>query len=253
MEFTLHFCWVQAMTKGRADWTTYTGTQLGTMSFLNLHIIWFKLLLPWRFFRLWALADGVDPPENMVRCVADNYSTLSFWRGWHRSFYRWSLRYIYIPLGGSSFSGWAAALRSIGTYVLVFTFVAVWHDVELRLLVWGWLIVFFMLPEMIAGYLVPRRPDRSFAYRMVAGTGGLLNIFMMMTANLVGFAFGIDGLNSVIASIFRDFSGKQKDWPDKISDSFPSFLAFITHLPTYLPTYLSTPFYTTAATYTLSS
>ncbi|KAK7750097.1 glycerol transporter [Diatrype stigma] len=211
MEVTLHFNYVQAIAKARPDWGLYSGAQLVLLSYFNLHVIWLKLLLPWRFFRLWALADGVDPPENMVRCVSDNYSTLSFWRSWHRSFYRWSLRYIYVPLGGSDFRGWAAAARSVATYVLVFTFVAVWHDVELRLLVWGWLIVLFMLPEMIASYLFPRRgggdQPRPLAARLIAGLGGLFNIWMMMTANLVGFAFGVDGLKSIIVGIFGDFSG----------------------------------------------
>ena len=27
----------------------------------------------WRFFRLCALAEGIDPPENMTRCVCNNY------------------------------------------------------------------------------------------------------------------------------------------------------------------------------------
>jgi hypothetical protein len=52
-----------------------------------------KLLIPWRFFRLWALADGIDPPENMVRCMANNYSALGFWRSWHRSYNLWVIRY----------------------------------------------------------------------------------------------------------------------------------------------------------------
>ena len=33
--------------------------------------------------------DGVDPPENMVRCMANNYSPLGFWRSWHRSYNLW--------------------------------------------------------------------------------------------------------------------------------------------------------------------
>jgi hypothetical protein len=27
----------------------------------------------WRFFRLAALADGVEVPENMTRCMSNNY------------------------------------------------------------------------------------------------------------------------------------------------------------------------------------
>lgn len=51
-----------------------------------------QLLIPWRFFRLWALLDGLDPPENMIRCMSNNYSTLEFWRSWHRSYNLWIVR-----------------------------------------------------------------------------------------------------------------------------------------------------------------
>ncbi|KAL4879112.1 hypothetical protein BJY04DRAFT_220477 [Aspergillus karnatakaensis] len=46
------------------------------LGYFNLHIVWFKLLLPWRFFRLWELVDGLDAPENMAR-FAIMYS--KFW------------------------------------------------------------------------------------------------------------------------------------------------------------------------------
>ncbi|KAI1806543.1 MBOAT-domain-containing protein [Daldinia bambusicola] len=209
MEVILHYIYVQAISKANPVWSEYTASQLSLLSYFNLHLIWLKLLLPWRFFRLWSLADGVDPPENMIRCVSDNWSTLAFWRSWHRSFYRWSLRYIYVPLGGSSFRSPRDAARSVLTYVLVFTFVALWHDIQMRLLIWGWLVVFFMLPEMAAGFLFPRRAweNRPTAYRMLCCVGAVGNIFMMMAANLVGFAVGLDGLTSIVAGILKDFSG----------------------------------------------
>ncbi|KAI1434114.1 MBOAT, membrane-bound O-acyltransferase family-domain-containing protein [Xylaria sp. CBS 124048] len=209
MEVVLHYDYVQAIAKFSPRWNEYTAAQLCLLSFFNLHLIWLKLLLPWRFFRLWSLLDGIDPPENMIRCVSNNWSTLAFWRSWHRSFYRWSLRYIYLPLGGSSFRNARDAGRSILTYVLVFTFVALWHDIKLRLLIWGWLIVFFMLPEMAAGSLFPKSKwgDRPTAYRMICCVGAVVNVLMMITANLVGFAFGVDGLQSILAGIFKHFSG----------------------------------------------
>ena len=230
MELLLHYDYVGAIAKSSPRWSDWTAAHLSLLAYFNLFVIWLKLLLPWRLARLWALNDGLDPPENMVRCVTDNISTLSFWRGWHRSFYRWSLRYIYIPLGGSSFRTPRAAARSVSTYVLVFTFVAVWHDVELRLLVWGWLIVLFMLPEMLIRYaLVPpaaraRWQDRSpRAYRLIAGLGYLVNMFIAMSANLVGFAFGVDGLKSIVSGIFRDFNGK----PSLRPNSYLSFLPMV--------------------------
>ncbi|KAH9989366.1 MBOAT-domain-containing protein [Xylariaceae sp. FL0662B] len=209
MEVMLHYDYVQAISKANPVWSDYTAAQLSILSFFNLHFIWLKLLLPWRFFRLWSLIDGIDPPENMIRCVSNNWSTLAFWRSWHRSFYRWSLRYIYVPLGGSSFRSAKDAARSILTYVLVFTFVALWHDIQMRLLIWGWLVVFFMLPEMAAGLMFPKRKweTRPTAYRMICCLGAVVNILMMMMANLVGFAVGLDGLESILAGIFKDFYG----------------------------------------------
>ena len=45
-----------------------------------------KFLLIWRFNRLWALIDGIEAPENMNRCMSDNYSFEGFWRSWHRGY-----------------------------------------------------------------------------------------------------------------------------------------------------------------------
>lgn len=209
MEFILHHVYVGAISHALPVWSSYTASQLALLSYFNLHIIWLKLLLPWRLFRLWSLVDGVDPPENMVRCVSNNFSTQHFWRAWHRSYNKWLIRYIYIPLGGARFEGVAGAVRSLGTYVMVFTFVALWHDIKLRLLIWGWLVVLFLLPEVVAKKLFPasRWRDSPVAYRMLCGVGSLGNVFMMMSANLVGFAVGLEGMKSILEGIFKDFHG----------------------------------------------
>ncbi|KAH7156567.1 MBOAT, membrane-bound O-acyltransferase family-domain-containing protein [Dactylonectria macrodidyma] len=209
MEIILHFDYVGAISKAGPEWQSYTAAQLSLLSFFNLHIIWLKLLLPWRLFRLWSLIDGIDPPENMVRCVSNNFSTQLFWRAWHRSYNRWLVRYIYVPLGGSSFRSWWNTVKSIVTYLAVFTFVALWHDIKLRLLIWGWLIVLFMIPEWTAAYLFPKRDweHRPTAYRMLCCVGSVGNVLMMISANLVGFAVGLDGLIIILQSILHDWSG----------------------------------------------
>ncbi|KAL9096468.1 MAG: hypothetical protein Q9165_001465 [Trypethelium subeluteriae] len=213
MELVLHFIYAVAISKAYPDWTSYTPFQLSMLAFFNLHIIWLKLLIPWRFFRLWALCDGIDPPENMVRCMSDNYSAFAFWRSWHRSFNRWTVRYIFVPLGGSrATSGesqtWVM-LRAGGNFVAVFTFVALWHDIQLRLLMWGWLILLFILPEVLATRLFPKRKfrDRPDLYRWLCGLGAVGNILMMMAANLVGFAVGLDGLKGLVQGIAGTWNG----------------------------------------------
>ncbi|KAI0170652.1 MBOAT, membrane-bound O-acyltransferase family-domain-containing protein [Pestalotiopsis sp. NC0098] len=209
MEVVLHYDYVQAISKANPSWGEYSAAQLSVLSYFNLILIWLKLLLPWRLFRLWSLVDGIDPPENMLRCVSNNYSTLAFWRSWHRSYNRWLTRYIYIPLGGSSFANPKSIIRSIFNYILTFTFVALWHDIKLRLLIWGWLIVVFMLPEMTARALFPARKweNNPTTYRMLSCAGAVINVFMMMMANLVGYAVGIDGLQAIISGIVKDVSG----------------------------------------------
>lgn len=218
MEVMLHYIYAVAISKSNPDWAHYTPFQLSMLGYFNLHIIWLKLLLPWRFFRLWALLDGVDPPENMVRCMSDNYSALAFWRGWHRSFNRWIVRYIYIPLGGSGgptetpqASGKLYTYgRALINMLLVFTFVALWHDISLTLLTWSWLIVLFFLPEIICTHvLFPRRAyvNKPNTYRVLCGIGAVGNILMMMAANLVGFALGLDGLKHMVTGIVSGWEG----------------------------------------------
>jgi hypothetical protein len=38
-----------------------------------LAFMWLKFLVLWRFFRLAAIAGGIQCPENMLRCFANNY------------------------------------------------------------------------------------------------------------------------------------------------------------------------------------
>lgn len=186
MELVLHTMYVVALKdSGKGWWNGMTPAQVSLVGFWNLIVVWLKasslsllsfplpsllcrifwssrllpplpplpmracvqLLLPWRLFRLWSLLDGIVPPENMIRCMANNYSVLGFWRAWHRSYNLWVVRYLYIPLGGSN----RPLLATLG----VFTFVALWHDLRLRLLVWGWAITLFVVPEMVGRQIVP--------------------------------------------------------------------------------------------------
>lgn len=91
----------------------------------------------------------------------------------------------------------------------VFTFVALWHDIQLRLLIWGWLVTLFVLPEVLAGFAFPKRKwqNQPTAYRLICGIGAVANILMMMAANLVGFAIGIDGLKGMVQGMVGSYTG----------------------------------------------
>ena len=64
-----------------------------------------------------------------------------FWKNWHASYNLWLVRYMYVPLGGSQ--------RRAANAWLVFTFVALWHDLEWRLLGWAWLMSLLFAPELV--------------------------------------------------------------------------------------------------------
>ncbi|KJA25037.1 hypothetical protein HYPSUDRAFT_135165 [Hypholoma sublateritium FD-334 SS-4] len=199
MEFILHYMYVVAI-KDRKAWLGDSSAEIALLGFWNLIVVWLKLLIPWRFFRAWALLDGIDPPENMVRCMVNNYSTFGFWRSWHRSYNLWIIRYIYVPLGGSK--------HVLVNTLLVFSFVALWHDLTFRLLAWGWLISLFVVPELLAGYLLPaakfgKRPW----FRHVCAAGGVVNMLLMVVANLIGFVLGTDGTREFFAQLLGTLEG----------------------------------------------
>lgn len=209
MEFILHFMYVVAVSKTKA-WDGDTPFQLSMLGMFNLNVIWLKLLIPWRLFRFWSLLDGVDPPENMIRCMDNNYLALAFWRAWHRSYNRWVIRYIYVPLGGGGARGSgsvvSANISRITNSLLVFSFVAIWHDIELKLLMWGWLVVLFLMPEIFATMYFKKYSNRWW-FRYLCGAGASVNIWLMMIANLFGFCLGKDGTVALLGEMFSTFSG----------------------------------------------
>lgn len=186
LEVILHLFHVCAIKSANAWNDSFTPLSYAGIAFLNLKIIWLKLVVIWRFARFFALLDGIDPPENMHRCMSNNYSALMFWRSWHRSFNQWIVRYLYVPLGGNKTTPY--------NLFPVFAFVALWHDVNWQLAAWGCLIPLFILPEIIARTLSKRLALQKWRnYRQLAAIGASLNIFLMMLANLVGFSVGIEG------------------------------------------------------------
>jgi D-alanyl-lipoteichoic acid acyltransferase DltB (MBOAT superfamily) len=93
------------------------------------------------FLSFMGACGRVGFPENMVCCMTNNYSPW-VWRSWQRSYNLWIVRYLYVPLGGMH--------QLVATSVLIFTFVAIWHDLRPRILRWGWLAALFILPEVMA-------------------------------------------------------------------------------------------------------
>ncbi|CAK83650.1 unnamed protein product (macronuclear) [Paramecium tetraurelia] len=193
-ELFLHVCYPNAIPKIAGNFKilkTFSVFELHVMGFTNLIFLWYKFLTIWRIARGWALLDGIETPENMNRCIYNNYNFSGFWRSWHRSFNQWLIRYIYVPLGGSKY-------KSLNMWA-VFTFVALWHDFKLDLLLWAWIICLALIPEIA----LQKYFDKEYFYKKpwfiwLCRLGGGFQIEMMCLANLIGFGNGHEGMNFVL-------------------------------------------------------
>ena len=128
----------------RAQMTdAFSARSFASLLYAAINGLWLKFALMWRFFRLWALVDGVEAPENIPRCINTHRTVTEFWQGWHCSFNRWLVRHIYIPLGGRR-------NRFLSVWVIFF-FSAYWHDVSPEnwkpLFLWGLLNILHMSLE----------------------------------------------------------------------------------------------------------
>jgi hypothetical protein len=248
MEVVLHFMYVVAI-KDAKSWYGDTPMELSMVGFWNLIVVWLKVgiffmtrlwptlitcliahatleILPfvvaggWRgptreydslygeqLYGCWLLervASELQPVVNTV-CREEFHSICLTRR----------VRYVYVPLGGSG--------NVIVATLISFTFVALWHDLKLRLLAWGWLITLFIIPEMVLSKVITAKKvcDRiSFKhvsdasqygdvwwYRHARAIGGVGNVLMLMTANLVGFVIGLDGLQYLGNQLMGSWNG----------------------------------------------
>jgi len=122
-------------------------------------------------------------------------------------------RYLYIPLGGSR--------RKLLSIWVVFTFVAVWHDLEWKLISWAWLTCLFFVPEILIKSLSNNFKAKSalgqFIHRELGAIGGALTISCLMVANLVGYVVGPSGIKVLMSQML------QKDALPALASIFATF------------------------------
>lgn len=215
LEIMLHYSPVWAIGRSSLYLKVQRPDLLASYAMMMLIAMWMKFLCIWRFARLWALCDGIEVVENMQRCICNNYCITSFWRGWHVSFNRWLIRYLYIPLGGQKY-------RMVNVW-LVFGFVAVWHDAELKLLAWGMLNALFMVGESLAACLWRSKALASVrslpeAARWIRAAAGTTYVYVLFFVNLTGYALGVGGTSSLTQHTFL------VDWAPGLETLLCSFL-----------------------------
>ena len=71
---------------------------------------------------------------------------------------------------------------------------------------WGWLVVLFLLPEIFATAYF-KKYNKEPWYRHLCAVGAVINIWMMMIANLYGFCLGNDGTAALLRALVSTSSG----------------------------------------------
>lgn len=154
--------------------------------YLTLGFLWLKFNVIWKTFRLIALFDGFDPPEDMQRCYSNTTTVTEFWRDWHASFNQWIVRYMYVPMGGSK--------NKLLAVFPIFTFIALWHDIKLQLGFWAGLMAFGFLAENLVfsarARFLPGLAKKSY-YRYFQCAGSTITLTTLIVANLYGFGIGL--------------------------------------------------------------
>ena len=161
-----------------------------------------KYAVMWKFARLWSWFNGILTEENINRCIYNNYSFEGFWRAWHRSFNIWLIRYMYIPLGGKD-------KKFLNTFV-VFSFVALWHDLSFHLLYWAWIIYITLIPEIIVKTIF-NKPKMQYLnnymwFRYLKMLSCCIIVLLMITANLIGFESNMGKIKDTLGGLWEDLS-----------------------------------------------
>ena len=178
-----------------------TPLDVATCGWWVLAFTWLKFCVIWRFFRLAALLEGITAPENMRKCFAMNYDVQGFWKNWHASFNRWLVEYMYVPAGGRG------STTQLLMVLPIFVFVALWHDVEIRLLGWAGLMVLAFMPELLVKREFAKsrwdwvRREHLTALWVGKALAATVTISSLMVGNMVGFVVGLDGAGAFLRQL----------------------------------------------------
>ncbi|KAL0384703.1 UNVERIFIED_CONTAM: Nuclear pore complex protein B [Sesamum radiatum] len=135
-----------------------------------LNFMWLKFFLIWRYFRFWSLINGIVPPENMPSLVLSEATITAVS----------SIRYVYIPLGGSQKKE-ASFLGVVDMYIFIPE----------------------ILVKSVANTSQVQGAFREFVFRELSAVAGAITITCLMVANLVGFVIGPSGINWLVSGFLR--------------------------------------------------
>ncbi|XP_071754684.2 protein-cysteine N-palmitoyltransferase HHAT-like [Centroberyx gerrardi] len=187
-EYMIHVMYMHSIQTNETYLEILPPWALGGLALALVQFFYVKYLVLFGLPSMLATLDELVPPK-LPRCVSIMYSFTGMWRHFDEGLYRWLIRYIYVPLGGSH-HGLLYKVLSTG---LAFGFVCLWHGGHdylqyWALMNWAGVLVENGLKTLFASSFIHSIVEHNFSAPMKRRCIALLSAFstaMLILSNLV--------------------------------------------------------------------
>ncbi|XP_060789246.1 protein-cysteine N-palmitoyltransferase HHAT isoform X1 [Neoarius graeffei] len=131
-ELMIHFMYMHTIQNNETYLTMLPPWALGGLALALVQFFYVKYLVLFGVASLLMKLDGIEPPP-LPRCVSTMYSFRGMWRYFDVGLYRWLIRYVYVPLGGSQHG----LFQKLISMAMTFSFVCLWHGCHDYLQCWA--------------------------------------------------------------------------------------------------------------------
>ncbi|KAM9847537.1 protein-cysteine N-palmitoyltransferase HHAT [Aulostomus maculatus] len=133
-EYMIHVMYMHCIQSNETYLEILPPWALGGLALALVQFFYVKYLVLFGLPSMLATLDNLAPPS-LPRCVSIMYSFSGMWRHFDKGLYRWLIRYIYVPLGGSRHG----VLHKMLSTSLAFGFVCLWHGGHDYLQCWAFM------------------------------------------------------------------------------------------------------------------
>nr|XP_040033854.1 protein-cysteine N-palmitoyltransferase HHAT [Gasterosteus aculeatus aculeatus]XP_040033855.1 protein-cysteine N-palmitoyltransferase HHAT [Gasterosteus aculeatus aculeatus]XP_040033856.1 protein-cysteine N-palmitoyltransferase HHAT [Gasterosteus aculeatus aculeatus] len=187
-EYLIHVMYMHCIQSNETYLEILPPWALGGLALALVQFFFLKYLVLFGLPSTLATLDKLVPPK-LPRCVSIMYSFTGMWRHFDEGLYRWLIRYIYVPLGGSR-HGHLYKMLSTG---LAFGFVCLWHGGHdylqyWALMNWAGVLVENGLKSLFASSVIRSVVEQNVSAAMERRCVGLLcavSTAMLILSNLV--------------------------------------------------------------------
>uniref|UniRef100_A0A3Q1GPB4 Hedgehog acyltransferase n=1 Tax=Acanthochromis polyacanthus TaxID=80966 RepID=A0A3Q1GPB4_9TELE len=187
-EYMIHVMYMHCIQSNETYIEILPPWALGGLALALVQFFYVKYLVLFGLPSMLATLDNLVPPL-LPRCVSIMYSFTGMWRHFDEGLYRWLIRYIYVPLGGSRHG----ALYKMLSTGLAFGFVCLWHGGHdylqyWALMNWAGVLVENGLKSLFASSFIHSIVEQNFSAAMKRRCIALLSAFstaMLILSNLV--------------------------------------------------------------------